>query len=65
MYRWERLGLPGRLYSGPQLRRVLEVVWPGVMAVPPGVRIPVAAEPVDFREGMEAAALVQQALRRP
>ena len=37
---------------------------PGVIAVPPGVRILLAAEPVDFRKGMDGlAALVQQALR--
>ena len=36
----------------------------GVIAVPPGVRILLAAEPVDFRKGMDGlAALVQQALR--
>jgi transposase len=35
-----------------------------VIAVPPGVRILLAAEPVDFRKGMDGlAALVQQALR--
>ncbi len=35
-----------------------------MIAVPPGVRIPLAAGPVDFREGMDGlAALVQQALR--
>src|SRR3954468_9941457 len=37
---------------------------PGVIAVPPGVRILLAAQPVDFRKGMDGlAALVQQALR--
>ncbi len=37
---------------------------PGVIAVPPGVRILLAARPVDFRKGMDGlAALVQQALR--
>src|SRR3954470_17111209 len=36
----------------------------GVIAVPPGVRILLAARPVDFRKGMDGlAALVQQALR--
>ena len=35
-----------------------------MIAVPPGVRILLAAEPVDFRKGMDGlAALVQQALR--
>jgi transposase len=35
-----------------------------VIAVPPGVRILLAAEPVDFRKGMDGlAALVQQALQ--
>jgi transposase len=35
-----------------------------VIAVPPGVRILLAARPVDFRKGMDGlAALVQQALR--
>jgi len=35
-----------------------------VIAVPPGVRILLAAQPVDFRKGMDGlAALVQQALR--
>jgi transposase len=35
-----------------------------VIAVPPGVRILLAAEPVDFRKGMDGlAALVQRALR--
>src|SRR5437764_3246180 len=35
-----------------------------VIAVPPGMRILLAAEPVDFRKGMDGlAALVQQALR--
>jgi transposase len=35
-----------------------------VIAVPPGVRILLAARPVDFRNGMDGlAALVQQALR--
>jgi transposase len=35
-----------------------------VIAVPPGVRIRLAAQPVDFRKGMDGlAALVQQALR--
>jgi transposase len=35
-----------------------------VIAVPPGVRILLAAQPVDFRKGMEGlAALVQQALQ--
>jgi transposase len=35
-----------------------------VIAVPPGVRILLAARPVDFRKGMDSlAALVQQALR--
>src|SRR5206468_399763 len=34
----------------------------GVIAVPPGVRILLAAEPVDFHKGMDGlAALVQQA----
>src|SRR4051812_13760280 len=37
---------------------------PDVIAVPPGVRILLAARPVDFRKGMDGlAALVQQALR--
>src|SRR3954447_6040003 len=37
---------------------------PGVILVPPGVRILLAAQPVDFRKGMDGlAALVQQALR--
>ena len=37
---------------------------PGVIAVPPGVQILLAAQPVDFRKGMDGlAALVQQALR--
>ena len=37
---------------------------PAVIAVPPGVRILLAARPVDFRKGMDGlAALVQQALR--
>src|SRR5205823_12393294 len=37
---------------------------PGVIAVPPGVRILLATRPVDFRKGMDGlAALVQQALR--
>src|SRR4051794_30001456 len=47
------------------LRRVLEVVrGAGVIAVPPGMRILLAARPVDFRKGMDGlAALVQQALR--
>jgi transposase len=37
---------------------------PAVIAVPPGVRILLAAQPVDFRKGMDGlAALVQQALR--
>jgi transposase len=35
-----------------------------VILVPPGVRILLAAQPVDFRKGMDGlAALVQQALR--
>ena len=35
-----------------------------MIAVPPGVRILLAARPVDFRKGMDGlAALVQQALR--
>jgi transposase len=35
-----------------------------VIAIPPGVRILMAAGPVDFRKGMDGlAALVQQALR--
>jgi transposase len=35
-----------------------------VITVPPGVRILLAAQPVDFRKGMDSlAALVQQALR--
>jgi transposase len=35
-----------------------------VIAVPPGVRILLAARPIDFRKGMDGlAALVQQALR--
>ena len=35
-----------------------------MIAVPPGVRILLAAEPVDFRKGMDGlAALVQQVLR--
>jgi transposase len=35
-----------------------------VIAVPPGVRILLAAQPVDFRKGMDGlAALVQQALQ--
>ena len=35
-----------------------------MIAVPPGVRILLAAQPVDFRKGMDGlAALVQQALR--
>jgi transposase len=35
-----------------------------VITVPPGVRILLAARPVDFRKGMDGlAALVQQALR--
>ena len=35
-----------------------------MIAVPPGMRILLAAEPVDFRKGMDGlAALVQQALR--
>ena len=35
-----------------------------MIAVPPGVRILLATEPVDFRKGMDGlAALVQQALR--
>jgi transposase len=35
-----------------------------VILVPPGVRILLAARPVDFRKGMDSlAALVQQALR--
>jgi transposase len=35
-----------------------------VIAFPPGVRILLAAQPVDFRKGMDGlAALVQQALR--
>ena len=35
-----------------------------MIAVPPGLRILLAAEPVDFRKGMDGlAALVQQALR--
>ena len=35
-----------------------------MIAVPPGVRILLAAKPVDFRKGMDGlAALVQQALR--
>jgi transposase len=35
-----------------------------VIAVPPGVRILLAAQPVDFRKGMDGlAALVQRALR--
>jgi transposase len=35
-----------------------------VIAVPPGVRILLSAQPVDFRKGMDGlAALVQQALR--
>jgi transposase len=35
-----------------------------VIAVPPGVRVLLAAEPVDFRKGMDGlAALVQRALR--
>jgi transposase len=35
-----------------------------VIAVPPGVRILLATEPVDFRKGMDGlAALVQQVLR--
>ena len=35
-----------------------------MIAVPPGVRILLAAQPVDFRQGMDGlAALVQQALR--
>jgi transposase len=34
-----------------------------MIAVPPGVRILLAAQPVDFRKGMDGlAALVQQAL---
>ena len=47
------------------LRRVLEVVRSlSVILVPPGVRILLAAQPVDFRKGMDGlAALVQQALR--
>src|SRR3954453_4649819 len=37
---------------------------PGVIAVPPGVRILLATRPVDFRKGMDGlAALVQQVLR--
>ena len=37
---------------------------PAVITVPPGVRILLAARPVDFRKGMDGlAALVQQALR--
>ena len=35
-----------------------------MIAVPPGVRILLAARPVDFRKGMDGlAALVQRALR--
>jgi transposase len=35
-----------------------------VILVPPGVRILLAAQPVDFRKGMDGlAALVQQVLR--
>ena len=35
-----------------------------MITVPPGVRILLAAQPVDFRKGMDGlAALVQQALR--
>ena len=35
-----------------------------MIAVPPGVRILLAAQPVDFRKGMDGlAALVQQALQ--
>ena len=35
-----------------------------MIAVPPGVRILLATQPVDFRKGMDGlAALVQQALR--
>ena len=35
-----------------------------MIAVPPGVRILLAARPVDFRKGMDGlVALVQQALR--
>ena len=35
-----------------------------MIAIPPGVRILLAARPVDFRKGMDGlAALVQQALR--
>jgi transposase len=35
-----------------------------VIAVPPGVRVLLAARPVDFRKGIDGlAALVQQALR--
>ena len=35
-----------------------------MIAVPPGVRILLAARPVDFRKGMDGlAALVQQVLR--
>jgi transposase len=35
-----------------------------VILVPPGVRILLAAQPVDFRKGMDGlAALVQQALQ--
>jgi transposase len=35
-----------------------------VILVPPGVRILLATQPVDFRKGMDSlAALVQQALR--
>ncbi len=35
-----------------------------MIAIPPGVRILLAAQPVDFRKGMDGlAALVQQALR--